>query len=132
MRDDRGSTTGEFVVLFPVLMVLLLLIVHLGRVTQTGSMIQDVVDVAAREASLASRSSTLSVAMSSSRRELMQKNIHCERARIRTQEVATQGLAAVKVHLTCNSPMSQFALLRLVPVTLSASSVSVIDRYRAD
>lgn len=132
MREDRGSTTGEFVVLFPVLMVLLLLIVHLGRVTQTGSMIQDVVDVAAREASLASRSSTLSVAKSTSRRELMQKNIDCERARITTHKVATQGLVAVKVHLTCSTPMSQFALLRLASITLNASSISVIDRYRAD
>lgn len=132
MRDDRGSTTGEFVVLFPVLMVLLLLIVHLGRVTHAGSVIQEVADVAAREASLSSRSSTLLVATSTSRRELIRKKIHCEKARVTTQEIATQGLAAVKVHVACVSPMSQFVLLRLASVTLSASSVSVMDRYRAD
>lgn len=131
-RTERGSSTGELVVLVPVLMLIVLLVVHVGRVTQTAIGLQHVAEVAARDASMSSRRQALAVAITSSKRELLRKDFDCSRTLITTEEVQVGRLQSVKVHLKCNVSQKDVGVLNLFPLTLQVSALSVIDRYRGE
>ena len=131
-RTERGSSTGELVVLVPVLMLIVLLVVHVGRVMQTAIGLQHVAEVAARDASMSSRRQALAVAIRSSKRELLRKDLDCSRMLITTKEVQVGGLQSVKVHLKCNVSQKDVGVLNLFPLTLQVSALSVIDRYRGE
>jgi Flp pilus assembly protein TadG len=132
MTQDRGSTTGELVVLIPLLMMIVLVIVYVGRVTQTAIVLQQVVDVAARDASLASRRSVSQVAIASSQRELVRNDVYCTRANIRTRISQMGNQSTINVQLSCQVSLRDMSLLNLSSITLRADSTSVIDRFRGE
>lgn len=131
-HTERASSTGELVILVPVLMALVLFVVFVGRLTDTAIGLQHVAEVAAREASMSSRSTARTTAMSSSRRELLHSEIHCERVAVTTSEVAIGDLQSIKVSLACSVSRKDSGTLFLFPITLRTSALSVIDRYRGD
>lgn len=132
MTRDRGSTTGELVVLIPLLMMIVLVIVYVGRVTQTAIVLQQVVDVAARDASLASRRSVSQVAIASSQRELERNDVYCTRANIRTRISQMGNQSTINVQLSCQVSLRDMSLLKLSSISLRADSTSVIDRFRGE
>lgn len=130
MRNERGSTSGELVVLIPVLMIVVLFAVYVGRATQTVITLQHVADVAARDASMASRRNAQHIAVLSAQRELQRGETLCSRAKVESRVVQVNDLAAIKVDISCSLSMKDVLLLRVAPHSLHASAVSVIDRYR--
>lgn len=131
MSSQRGSMTGEVVVLIPALMMIVLLVVYAGRLMQTSTQIQQVADVAAREASTATRRSSLRVAIAATQREMTLHNLSCERAQVSTRQSMIEGLAAVHVTVTCSLSVKELLLLRVPARTLKATSIAVVDRYRS-
>ena len=129
---ERGSSSGELVILLPVLMLIVLLVVHVGKLTQTGVSLQHVAEVAARDASMASRRSAKSTAIASSQRELLRSDVHCSRIVVSTEEVTITGLQSIRVRLVCDVSRKDFRVLQLLPSKLEVSAQSVIDRYRGD
>lgn len=129
---ERGSSTGELVILLPVLMLVVLLVVHVGRLTHTATSLQQVAEVAARDASMSSRQKGLSTAIASSQRELRRSNLHCSRVVVSTEEIVVSGLQSIKVRLACNVSRRDLRLLNLLPSRVEVSAQSVIDRYRAE
>lgn len=131
-RGERGSSTGELVILLPVLMLIVLLVVHVGKMTHTAVSLQQVAEVAARDASMSSRHKTLSTAIASSQRELRRSNLHCSRVVVSTEEIVVSGLQSIMVRLACNVSRKDFQLLSLIPSRLEVSAQSVVDRYRGE
>lgn len=130
--DERGSSTGELVILLPVLMLIVLLVVHVGKMTHTAVDLQQVAEVAARDASMSSRRRALSTAIASSQRELRRSNLHCSRVVVSTEEAIVSGLQSITVRLACNVSQKDFRLLNLLPTNLEVSALSVVDRYRGE
>jgi Flp pilus assembly protein TadG len=120
------------VVLIPLLMMIVLVIVYVGRVTQTAIVLQQVVDVAARDASLASRRSVSQVAIASSQRELERNDVYCTRANIRTRISQMGNQSTINVQLSCQVSLRDMSLLKLSSISLRADSTSVIDRFRGE
>ena len=112
---EKGSSTGETVILIPVLMMIVLLVVHVGRLTHTAVSLQHIAEVAARDASMSSRRLALPTAIASSQRELRRS-----------------GLQTIRVRLVCNVSQKDFRLLNLLPSKLEVSAQSVVDRYRGE
>lgn len=129
---ERASSTGETVILIPVLMMIVLLVVHVGRLTHTAVSLQHVAEVAARDASMSSRRLVLPIAIASSQRELLRSDLQCSRAVVSTEEVKINGLQSIKVRLVCHVSRKDFRILNLLPSKLEVSAQSVVDRYRGE
>lgn len=131
MTTERGSTSGEIVILIPLLMSVILLIVYVGRVSSTKTTLQHIADVAAREASKVSQSNVERTAMNAAQRELRRGDISCGSVNVRARQIRSSYQISVHVSLTCRTVASDVAIVGLVPVTIHVSSSSVIDRYRS-
>ena len=132
MRNDRASTTGEVVVLMPVLFLILMLTVSMGRATHASIVLQHVADVASREASMASRARSSQVAALSAQRELAQNNVECHQARITSQTIQIGSESAVTVVLMCRTASPRSFLFNFLSIPIRAESTAVIDRYRGE
>lgn len=129
---EKGSSTGETVILIPVLMMIVLLVVHVGRLTHTAVSLQHIAEVAARDASMSSRRLALPTAIASSQRELRRSELQCSRVVVSTEEVKISGLQSIRVRLVCNVSRKDFRILNLLPSKLEVSAQSVVDRYRGE
>lgn len=114
------------------MMMIVLLTFYVGRTTQTAGVLQHVVDVAAREASMTTVRRASRVAVLATQRELVRNNVNCSRAMVDVQRISVEGTQGVLVRLICRTSVKDTTLLSLVPTTLKAESTSVFDRYRAD
>lgn len=132
MTRERGSSSGELVILAPIMMMIVLLAFYVGRTTQTSAILQHVADVAAREASMATGQRASRVAVAASQRELTRNKVHCNNASVHVERISVQGTKGVLVHLTCRTSAKDLSLLPLVQSTLRVESMSVFDRYRAE
>ncbi len=132
MTRDRASSSGELVLLVPVMMMIVLLAFYAGRTTQTSAVLQHVADVAAREASMTTSGRASRVAIAASFRELARNKVHCSHAAIRAERVFVRDTKGVLVHLSCRTSAKDFSLLSHLQTTLHVESMSVFDRYRAE
>lgn len=130
MKEERGSLAAEAVILLPCFMMLLLLVVYAGRMTVVATQIQHVAETAARAASRQSLQNAQRQAVASAQREMQRQDIECKHARIDAQLLDREALNAVRVTVMCSVPTGDLGLLRIPSLEVSASSLSVIDRYR--
>ena len=128
--SERGSLAAETVILVPCFVMLLLLIVYAGRMTQTATQVQHVAETAARSASRESLKNAQRTAVSTAIRELQRLDINCTRADVQAQVVRHESLNAVRVRVACSINTAGFGLLRIPSLRVDASSLSVIDRFR--
>lgn len=131
MKRGRGSISSEVVVLVPTFMIIVILFVYVGRLTQTESILQQVSDVAAREASMSHRDHVLRTAVSVTQRELSLRKVSCTHTGVSTRQVSHRGLTSIQVTVRCSLNMEGLIMLRLPARTMTATSSAVIDRYRS-
>jgi Flp pilus assembly protein TadG len=131
MNRMRGSTSSELVILLPVLMLVILLVVYLGRITQTSTSLQHIADVAARDASQASIGNSVQIARMSAQRELKMSDVRCESVVVETKQTRSNGFSTVNVQLSCRASLEEMSILSFIPLTIIVTSSSVIDRYRS-
>ncbi len=132
MRNDRASTTGEVVVLMPVLFLILMLTVSVGRVTHASIILQHVADVASRDASMASRARSSQIAAMSAQRELAKNNVECHQSRVTSQIIQVGRETAITVALTCRTASPSSFLFNFLSIPIRTESTAVIDRYRGE
>lgn len=127
---DRGSAAVEMVLLTPLLIVLVLFVVHVGRHAEGMSELRHAADQGARAASLAARTRMADAAGAAVRKDLAASGSSCERpaVTIRAQNF-TYG-SAVRVEVRCWVSNVGLGLLGARQTLLTASSTEVIDRYR--
>lgn len=127
---DRGSAAVEMVLLTPVLVVLLLFVVHVGRSGEGLSELRHAADQGARAASLVSRSRMNAAAELAVRRDLELSGSSCERPSVTVRYQVSTLSSSVRVDVRCWVSNVGLAMIGARPTQLSASSTEVIDRYR--
>ena len=122
--------TVELVVLAPVLAVLSLLIVHLGRAGGASQQVRHAADAAARAASIVSTSRMEEEARSVARADLDANGVNCASTSVAVHVGGPPSLRTVTVTVSCTTNSAGLDLLGVGGRSLSASSTEVVDRYR--
>lgn len=131
-RLDRGSMSVEAVLLAPVLVLLVLFAVHLGRLASTHLRLTAVADQSARAASLVHPRAMVAVGESAARENSSLNELPCASLDVLVDVVRESDPATVQVTLACKLSRDGVAMLTPVARTVVVSSVEVIDRWRVD
>jgi len=133
LRDDTGSSVVETVVLIPLLMLVLLITVAVGRLVNARMLVNDAASEAARSASLARGPALAGAAAHIEIDRILGK----APASCRTRDVVVDTKAfrpggTVKVVVVCHTDLGDLAGLRFVSLntSISSSSVSPVDVFR--
>lgn len=127
---DRGSVAIEMVLLTPVLVVLLLFVVHVGRTSEGVSELRHAADQGARAASLAARSRMNAAAVAAVRQDLAASGSSCEQPTVAVTLQTSGFSSSVRVNVRCRVSNLGLALIGSRQVQLSATSTEVVDRFR--
>ena len=133
----QGSFTLELAILTPAVLILLGLAIVAGRITVAGGAVEQASAAAAREASLArSATEARAAATRAATTSLSARNLRCFAVRVTvdtTGFASTVGSAAqVEATVTCTVPLAALAVPGVPGSrTLSATTTSVLDRYRS-
>jgi Flp pilus assembly protein TadG len=132
MRDERGSAAVEIVLLTPVLVVLLLFVVAVGRLAGARGDVEAAARDAARAASIArGPDSARSDGEEAARRRLEEGGVECRSLNVRVVADDFAPGGAVTAALTCTVDLSQLTLLGVPGAkTVSATFREPIDAYR--
>lgn len=130
MIEDRGSAAVEMVLLTPLLVMLLLFVVHVGRAGAGVDAVRHAADQGARAASLVSEPRMRAVAESAVVADLARSERSCARISVSTDRFSTGNTQWVTVRVSCSTSSLGLGLLGVGSTALSASSTEVIDRFR--
>jgi Flp pilus assembly protein TadG len=122
----------EAVLLAPVLVMLALFAVHLGRLASTHLRLTAVADQSARAASLVHPRSMATVGESVARENASLNELPCTNLDVLIEVVRDSDPATVQVTLACDLSREGVAMLTPVARTVTVSSVEVVDRWRVD
>jgi Flp pilus assembly protein TadG len=130
---ERGSAAVEITLLTPLLAILLLFVVFLGRVTEAQAVISDAAHQAARAASIApSPGAAAAQARQAAGTALSGRGLACQSFTVNVGLGRFRPGGTVRATVTCTTALSDLALLKVPGSrTLSASFTSVIDTYRS-
>lgn len=132
-RPASGSATVELAILAPVLVLLLLFVVALGRLVIARQQVDAAAADAARSASIATTASAASqAATDAASHDLAGDGVTCSpfAASVDTSRFIPGG--SVTVQLQCTASLSGLVLLRLPgSERLTASATAPIDLYRS-
>lgn len=122
----------EAVLLAPVLVMLALFAVHLGRLASTHLRLTAVADQSARAASLVHPRAMATVGESVARENASLNELPCTNLDVLIEVVRDSDPATVQVTLACDLSREGVAMLTPVARTVTVSSVEVVDRWRVD
>jgi Flp pilus assembly protein TadG len=129
--SDRGSAAVEITLLTPLLVLMLLFVVFLGRVTEAQAVISDAAHQAARAASIAPTPAAAQ-ARQAAATALSGRGLACRHFTVTVDLAGFRPGGSVRATVTCTTGLSDLALLDVPGSrTLSASFTSVIDTYRS-
>ena len=132
MRDERGSLAVETVVLVPVLFLLVLFIVSVGRVQSASIAVRHVADVAARMGSQQRSSAAVTRAQNVASSELSKAQNMCSSQGFGASLRKSSEHVSVIVRVHCTVRMTGLFALGLPAPTVRATSQEVIDYYRSN
>ena len=132
-RDERGAVATELVILTPLLIVLLLFVVALGRLASARLDVDGAAAQAARAASIATDPSTATaMATQTATAALGSDHVTCADLSVDTDTTQFGPGGSVAVTVTCTVGLSDLTGLRLpASESVSSTATSVIDTYRA-
>ena len=131
-RDERGNAAIEITLLAPVLLVVLLFVVGLGRMAHARQQVESVAADSARAASL-ERNVGLSagVAQAEARRSLGTTGVSCSGLDVSVDTSAYRPGGRISVTVSCTARMSDLAMAGFPGRhTFTATSVVPIETYR--
>lgn len=126
---SRGSLTVEALILVPALMMLFLLIVHVGRLTDASFRVHRAADVSARIASQSNSNSMISRGVAAAHNDLVGSTSTCERANVLVTRGHIGRIQTVTTSITCVVSTSGLGLLSLPQRTVRATSTEVVDYF---
>jgi len=129
---DRGSVSVEAVLLAPVLMLIVLLVVHVGRLGSAHGRLVAAADHAARAASLVHTRAMSDAARTVALENLLQNGLSCESVGVEVDVDHDADPMIVRVTVQCVLDRSGLGLLSPLSRQLRASSTEVVDRWRVD
>lgn len=131
-RDDRGAATTELVLLTPVLIIMLLFVVALGRIASTR---QDV-DAAARDAARAAANARSPAAArtdgtAAAEASLTEQGITCRDLTVNLDTAAFRAGGTVTAAVSCTVDLADLTSLSIpASRTITATFTAPIDQYR--
>lgn len=137
---ERGVTTIEAAVIAPVLMVLLLFIVFLGRVATTQQNVQRAARDAARAGSMAltrddaavAIDTTLTASLGATRDRCQLVPLDLTAIGQDSGQAGDWDLGTIQVRLTCTIPTSDLGLLGITATkTFTAVATEPVDEWRS-
>lgn len=131
--EESGSVTAELVLLTPLLILLLLFVVALGRLSGAGLNVDGAAAQAARAASIARDPATaLAMATQTATAALGSDHVTCDQLTVSTDTAQFAPGGSVAVTVTCHVALSDLTGLRL-PASESVTSraTAVIDAFRS-
>ena len=128
-NTSRGSLTVEALILVPALMMLFLLIVHVGRLTDASFRVHRAADVSARIASQSNSNSMISRGVAAAHNDLVGSTSTCERANVLVRRGHIGRIQTVTTSITCVVSTSGLGLLSLPQRTVRATSTEVVDYF---
>ena len=126
---SRGSLTVEALILVPALMMLFLLIVHVGRLTDASFRVHRAADVSARIASQSNSNSMISRGVAAAHNDLVGSASTCERADVSVTRGRIGRIQTVTSSVTCIVSSSGLGPLSLSRRTVRATSTEVVDYF---
>jgi Flp pilus assembly protein TadG len=133
LAGERGSVAAELVLLTPILILMLLFVVALGRLAGARLDVDGAAAQAARAASIARDPATATaMAQQTAAAALGSDHVTCAQLTVSTDTTQYAPGGSVAVTVTCSVAFSDLTGLRL-PASQSVSSraTSVIDTYRS-
>ena len=132
-RDEAGSVATELVLLTPLLILMLLFVVALGRTVSARLDVDGAAAQAARAASIARDPSTATaMAQETATTALGSDGVTCGHLTVTTDTAQFARGGQVAVTVTCSVGLSDLTGLRLpASESVSSTATSVIDVYRA-
>ena len=132
-RDEAGSVATELVLLTPLLILMLLFVVALGRPVSARLDVDGAAAQAARAASIARDPSTATaMAQETATTALGSDGVTCGHLTVTTDTAQFAPGGQVAVTVTCSVGLSDLTGLRLpASESVSSTATSVIDVYRA-
>ena len=133
LRDERGAVATELVLLTPLLILILLFVVALGRLAGARIDVDGAAAQAARAASIATTpGGATAVAQQSATAALGSDHVTCATLQVTTDTARFAPGGSVTVTVTCAVALSDLTGLAL-PATeqVSSTAASVIDTYRS-
>ena len=127
-NTSRGSLTVEALILIPALMMLFLLIVHVGRLTDASFRVHRA-DVSARVASQSNSNSMVSRGVAAAHKDLAGSSSTCERSDVLVTRGRIGRIQTVTTSVTCVVSSSRLGLLSLPQRTIRATSTEVVDYF---
>lgn len=131
MRRQRGNAATELVLVTPVVLVLLMFAVFLGRITVAQSELQNAAHSAARAASIArTPSDALAAARQMAAAALGSRHVTCAPLTVGVDTTAFRPGGDVIVTVACTVDLADLGLLRIAGAqTLSTSFTEPVDRF---
>lgn len=136
-RGDRGSVTLELAILVPALLLILGAMILAGRGQVAAGAVEQAARSAARDASLArTPDDARTAALRAAERELAAGGVTCSATDVAVDVTGFRAPlgqdAVVRVSVECSVSMDDLAIPGLPGSrTMSAESVSPLDRYRS-
>lgn len=133
VRDQRGTAAIELVLIAPVLMVIMLFVVGLGRMAHARQQLESVAADSARAASL-ERNTHLSAgaAKAAAQRSLGEAGVSCTGLTVNVDLGSYQPGGQVRVTVSCTTRLSDVGLAGFPgSKTFTASSTVPIETYRS-
>jgi len=129
---DEGSAAAELVLITPLLILILMLIVAAGRLTDARLQVDSAAMQAARAASLARDPiAAASQADATAQAALASEHVTCDPLTVTPDTAAFRPGGQVSVQVSCTVSLAGLTLLHLPgSQTLSASFTAPIDAYR--
>lgn len=131
--DETGGVTVELVLLTPLLIVLLLFVVALGRLAGARLDVDGAAAQAARAASIARDPATgTNLARQTATTALGSDHVTCARLAVSTDTADFEPGGQVVVTVTCTVDLAALSGLRLpASESITSRATSVVDTYRA-
>lgn len=133
VRDERGSATTELVILTPLLILLLLFVVALGRLAGARIDVDGAAAQAARAASIArSPTAAAATAQQTATSALASQHITCSHLAVSVDTTYFTPGGSVAVTVSCGVDLAALTGLHLPgSETVANRAVSAIDKYRS-
>jgi Flp pilus assembly protein TadG len=130
VNRDRGSAAVELVLLTPLLVMLLLFVVHVGRSGEGMTAVRHAADQGARAASLVSPARMQAAAQRAVMDDLARSESSCGSPSVTVRTSVSGAVTWVTVRVACFSSTQGLGLLGAGRTELVATSSEVVDRYR--
>lgn len=128
-RSPRGSVTVEVLILTPVIVLIGLFALSIGRWSGAQLDVQHAADSAARAASMVSADQMATEARQVATIDLLNRGSQCTTPVVTTAQIDIEGMQAVRVNVSCDVNSQGVVALGMTRRHVEAESLEFVDVF---